>query len=75
MWAHPDLMPTAEDLDDPEGFVRGRPELDITDLDAGEPGGPPQAEGTQGPEETQGPPGPEGTQGPEGPEGTQGPQG
>jgi putative hydrolase len=32
VWAHPDLLPTAEDLDDPEGFVRGRPELDISDL-------------------------------------------
>jgi putative hydrolase len=64
-WAHPDLMPTAEDLDDPEGFVRGRPELDISDLDAGEPGSPPQAEGTQGPEGMQGP---QDTQ--EGPEGT-----
>ena len=24
LWAHPDLMPTAEDFDDPEGFVAGR---------------------------------------------------
>jgi putative hydrolase len=30
VWGHPDLLPTAEDLDDPEGFVRGRPELDIS---------------------------------------------
>jgi putative hydrolase len=35
IWAHPDLLPTADDFDDPEGFVRGRPELDISDLDAG----------------------------------------
>jgi putative hydrolase len=34
IWAHPDLLPTTEDLDDPEGFVRGRPELDISDLEA-----------------------------------------
>jgi putative hydrolase len=34
IWAHPDLLPTADDFDDPEGFVRGRPELDISDLDA-----------------------------------------
>ncbi len=34
VWAHPDLLPTADDFDDPEGFVRGRPELDISDLDA-----------------------------------------
>ncbi len=33
IWAHPDLLPTADDFDDPEGFVRGRPELDISDLD------------------------------------------
>ncbi|MGO9078782.1 MAG: zinc-dependent metalloprotease [Streptosporangiaceae bacterium] len=29
VWAHPDLLPTAEDLDDPRGFVHGRPDLDI----------------------------------------------
>ncbi|HEY2521664.1 MAG TPA: zinc-dependent metalloprotease [Streptosporangiaceae bacterium] len=33
VWGHPDLMPTAEDLDDPEGFVRGHPELDFSELD------------------------------------------
>lgn len=33
LWAHPDLLPTAEDFDDPEGFVRGRPELDTSALD------------------------------------------
>jgi putative hydrolase len=27
VWAHPDLLPTAEDLDDPAAFVRGRSEL------------------------------------------------
>ena len=32
IWAHPDLLPTADDFDDPDGFVRGRPELDISDL-------------------------------------------
>src|SRR5437899_4569001 len=26
IWAHPDLLPTAEDFDDPDGFVTGRPE-------------------------------------------------
>jgi putative hydrolase len=34
LWAHPDLLPTADDFDDPDGFVRGRPELDISDLDS-----------------------------------------
>jgi putative hydrolase len=33
VWAHPDLLPTAEDLDDPEGFVRGGEELDFSELD------------------------------------------
>jgi putative hydrolase len=59
LWAHPDLLPTAEDFDDPDGFVRGRPELDISSLEnrddgaedgatdgtAGGPGEPPD-EGT-----------------------------
>ena len=44
VWAHPDLLPTADDFDDPEGFLRGRPELDISDLgnasgDLGDQGG------------------------------------
>jgi hypothetical protein len=49
-------MPTADDFDDPDGFVRGRPELDISDLEspekqagtsaAGQEGGP--AEGQEG---------------------------
>jgi putative hydrolase len=34
VWAHPDLLPTAEDFDDPDGFVRGRPEFDISDLES-----------------------------------------
>jgi putative hydrolase len=40
VWAHPDLLPTADDFDDPDGYVRGRPELDISDL------GGPAAEGS-----------------------------
>jgi putative hydrolase len=41
VWGHPDLLPTAEDFDDPDGFVRGRPELDMSALDeaAGTAGG------------------------------------
>jgi putative hydrolase len=39
LWAHPDLLPTAEDFDNPESFVSGRPELDLSDLTGeGEPG-------------------------------------
>jgi putative hydrolase len=34
LWAHPDLLPTADDFDDPDGFVRGRPELDISALES-----------------------------------------
>lgn len=40
VWSHPDLLPTAEDFDDPAGFVRGRPELDTSELDQE---GPPQS--------------------------------
>jgi putative hydrolase len=60
VWAHPDLMPTAEDLDDPEGFVAGRPELDFSELDVDsltkdpadpDPAGPdPGDEGEAGPQ-------------------------
>ncbi len=32
LWRHPDLLPTAQDLDDPVGFMRGTPEIDISDL-------------------------------------------
>jgi putative hydrolase len=34
VWAHPDLMPTADDFDDPESFVRGRPAMDISDIES-----------------------------------------
>jgi len=57
VWAHPDLLPTADDFDDPDGFVRGRPELDISDLDkpglSGGPGDGPSdgpGDGPAGPE-------------------------
>src|SRR5215467_11166586 len=30
VWAHPDLLPTEEDFDDPEGFVHGKKELDMS---------------------------------------------
>jgi putative hydrolase len=62
VWSHPDLLPTAEDFDDPEGFLRGRPELDISDLgdpsgdqgdrdDRGKPDSPPET----GPDDETGP--------------------
>ncbi len=35
VWAHPDLLPTASDLDDPEGFAAGgSAPLDLSGLDA-----------------------------------------
>ncbi|MCW2936466.1 MAG: hypothetical protein JWM19_7428, partial [Actinomycetia bacterium] len=42
LWGHPDLLPTADDLENPDAFVRGTAELDISGLedhgDAGDPG-------------------------------------
>jgi uncharacterized protein (DUF2342 family) len=35
-WAHPDLLPTAEDLENPEAFLNGTADLDISDLERGE---------------------------------------
>src|SRR5215813_6509506 len=40
LWAHPDLLPTADDLENPDGFVRGRPELDLSDLTGEDESGP-----------------------------------
>jgi len=40
LWAHPDLLPAADDLENPDMFVHGQPELDISDLeDDGDSGG------------------------------------
>ncbi|WP_017585183.1 zinc-dependent metalloprotease [Nocardiopsis ganjiahuensis] len=33
VWQHPDLMPTAADLDDPDAFVHGRSEFEGVDFD------------------------------------------
>jgi putative hydrolase len=35
LWAHPDLLPAADDLENPDTFVQGQPELDISDLEDG----------------------------------------
>ena len=35
LWAHPDLLPVADDLENPDTFVHGQPELDISDLETG----------------------------------------
>jgi hypothetical protein len=52
VWAHPDLLPNDEDFDDPEGFVRGRPDWDISALDEAT-----GAAGSEGPADEE-PPGP-----------------
>jgi putative hydrolase len=36
LWAHPDLLPVADDLENPDTFVHGQPELDISDLETGD---------------------------------------
>ena len=33
VWAHPDLLPTSEDLDDPSAYVSRSGELDLSGLD------------------------------------------
>lgn len=34
LWAHPDLLPTSEDLDDIQGFLASSDELDTSELDS-----------------------------------------
>jgi putative hydrolase len=36
LWSHPDLLPAADDLENPDMFVHGQPELDISDLEDGD---------------------------------------
>jgi putative hydrolase len=36
LWSHPDLLPAADDLEHPDTFVHGQPELDISDLEDGD---------------------------------------
>src|SRR5262249_33554820 len=33
VWAHPDLLPTPADFDDPDGFVAAKHELDTSELE------------------------------------------
>jgi putative hydrolase len=35
LWAHPDLLPAADDLENPDAFVHGEADLDISDLEDG----------------------------------------
>jgi putative hydrolase len=39
LWGHPDLLPTAEDLENPDAFVRGQDQLDISGLEGDGPAG------------------------------------
>jgi putative hydrolase len=48
VWAHPDLLPTAADFDDPDGFISGKNVLDMSELEEGGPAGPPDADGPPG---------------------------
>src|ERR1700742_3867049 len=81
VWAHPDLMPTAEDLDDPEAFVRGGPGLDFSELDVEsltqppESSGPPAAETGEAGDAGEPGSGPEGDGPGEGPDGSDGSKG
>jgi putative hydrolase len=43
LWAHPDLLPTADDFDDPDAFVHGRPEIDLGELTAEDESGQAEA--------------------------------
>src|SRR6516162_192355 len=40
LWSHPDLLPAADDLENPDTFVHGQPELDISDLEDDDNPGP-----------------------------------
>src|SRR5215471_14301741 len=60
VWAHPDLLPTAEDFDDPDAFVSGKNELDMSELEAGS-ADTPGTEGAPGPDGAEGAPDAEGT--------------
>ena len=75
VWAHPDLLPTAEDLDDPDAFVRGGTELNFSDLEADMDSAAPEEPGTEKPGTEEGPPSEEGPEGPEGSAGPASPQG
>jgi putative hydrolase len=36
LWAHPDLLPTSDDLENPDAFLNGTIDLDISDFENGE---------------------------------------
>jgi putative hydrolase len=81
LWAHPDLLPSAEDLQDPDAFVRGQDDMsDLSDFSGLEDpsAGPGDSGETAGgglgrPEPPQGPRGPGHPEGPTRPDGPDGP--
>jgi putative hydrolase len=59
LWSHPDLLPTADDLDDPEAFARGgSAPLDLSGLEDTEAPPEPPRPGDEGPSAPSGPSGP-----------------
>ncbi|MFE2549123.1 zinc-dependent metalloprotease [Streptomyces sp. NPDC059355] len=66
LWEHPDMLPTASDLDDPDGFVH-REQLDFSEIDKmlGE-AAQKREQGTQGEQGGQGPEGEAGSDGSDG---------
>ncbi|MFI8259382.1 zinc-dependent metalloprotease [Streptomyces sp. NPDC085665] len=66
LWEHPDMLPTASDLDDPDGFVH-REQLDFSEIDKmlGE-AAQKREQGTQGEQDGQGPEGEAGSDGSDG---------
>jgi putative hydrolase len=55
LWAHPDLLPTSDDLENPDVFLSGTIDLDISDLEGN--AGAESAEGDQGADGDEGQPG------------------
>ncbi|WP_327133497.1 zinc-dependent metalloprotease [Streptomyces sp. NBC_01343] len=74
LWEHPDMLPTASDLDDPDGFVH-REQLDFSEIDKmlGE-AAQKRGQGEQGPEGEQGGQGEQGAEGEAGSDGEGGPK-
>jgi hypothetical protein len=56
LWDHPDLLPTADDLENPDAFLHGQDEFDISDLD--DPSDGPSSDGPSSDGPSAGPDGP-----------------
>ena len=51
LWAHPDLLPTSDDLEDPDAFLNANSDLDISDLENDKPATGEAETGEDGPSE------------------------